>query len=1059
MNSLRPFAVLILLCAGSQLCGCATDLYVTESEAAAFAANLRTSQRATDLFDDLDGKVIDIHIATMPGSGFRVQSSNTLVILREIQNLVFLDDAWNQIELQRLASQLDAQLGNWLAGQTTLLERAGGSRVRVTRIDRVTLGIVEPPTFIYDAQQQTIEFELKVSSGVHGRLYHRLYEDDLGGAILGFFANLFSGSGTAEGENDMSIHVNDLPVRGRLRLSQPFQDAAAVVMELDLQVEQAVVSVVGSGPSDIRDAARSVIIENMKPTIRETHSLLFRYFAINHLSLSNDTAGVAQLTHGYRSRIEPAVADVDIVARGNDGRLYHSQRRRGEFAPESAIELTARFDGDPVLLASAPDRLDLFGVARDGDLVYAVRDAMHWREAWKASDDGALDRYDDQSRVAAVATGVGQFDVVAAGADGWLYHLRRVNGTWQPPAGIVELNTRAGTRLRDPVLVQVGYKLLLVARDANRRLFGAVYDLEARLWSQPTELGTDLAYAPAAVLLDDWRVGIAYNTRDGHLRYRAASVQAGMFQPNVGTSGLSYWGEVIVGSGMDGAPVFASTGYNSAQLAVRGDDAKLHVNHLLGGGWQGWITAGNSLFGTPSNGNVGADMTLVSTGYGQLVWAGKRGNGRSRVLYNQHPGYATSHSGPPFSDPTHWRGLEDVSNTRFVGRPAIVVNGRAAALAVVDREFYPSVAVAGDDFPSTFVRAPTPVTFGPDPVLVQPHHGGIDLLYVGDDGHAKHVSQRFGLPPGTIRNLPNQPGSAGTLAAVAAANQVDAVVLSSDQSLYYSRFRAGQWSGPVGFASGIISAPAVVDTGAGQLEIFAISKTQALVRWRLVNGQLGSNESIQLPFEPSAVLFGPGSAAASGDGRVDVVVAEAQTGRLHHTRFEPGRTGVVSPSPSPLTGPYLDTGLRTSDLPVLKSIGTDRLQLIVVDGGQIITSRFAVPPPRPAATATLPANIPGGGPTVHETVNVTVSSTSPVNLLTANRPYWGPPTPVHEGPALPASGAVLAESELLIPYSDATSDLSMTRFRDGMWLPSEPVFGELPPLPDNRPSRLVAVGL
>ena len=145
---MRIARMAVIACIGWLLTGCAPDLYLTESEVAAFAANLKTAQRANTLFADLDGEVFDIRLAPAPGGGFTVQSSNTLAMLREMQRLRFIADTWHQIRLERLASQLDRQLANWLREQTLMLERQSGSRIEFTRIDRVTLGIVEPPTFI-----------------------------------------------------------------------------------------------------------------------------------------------------------------------------------------------------------------------------------------------------------------------------------------------------------------------------------------------------------------------------------------------------------------------------------------------------------------------------------------------------------------------------------------------------------------------------------------------------------------------------------------------------------------------------------------------------------------------------------------------------------------------------------------------------------------------------------------------------------------------------------------------------------------------------------------------
>ncbi len=1042
-----------LACMWLLLSGCASNLYLAESDIAAIGANMRTAARADALLADLQGEMLDVSIATSTGPHFSVQSSNTLQILENMQRLRFIADTWSQLRLDRLAVQLDEQLSDWLETQTLLLRRQGGSRIRITRIDRITVRVVEAPTFTYDTATQTIRFELKATSSAHGRMYHKLFEDDVWGDIASFFVGLFGGSNSVEGDNAVILRVRDLPVTGVISLRNYFQNASSVHLRLSFDASAADVVVTGGAPNDVRVAIANVVRHNLGREYREDHSLLFNHFALSDLRLADGAGGVAELTHKYRSRLERAAADLDVVVRGRDRALYHSRRRNNVFIEHSPIDLSKQILSDPALVTSAPGRLELVAVAADGDLIHARNDGAGWTETWRASDDGALDRYLADSRIALIATGPGQLELVAVGESGGLSHLRRRNGAWAPQAGIVDLNNRSGTILKDPLLVQVGFKVLLVCWDKNRRLYAAVFDLESGEWGQPTQLGANVAHAPAAVLLDDWRVGVAFNTRDGHLRYRQLGVHLPSIRSGVGSTHLTVWPEVTVGSEINGPPEFAPTGYNSAQLAVRGRDKRLKVNHLVGGGWQGWIDVHGAFFGTPSNSKVSTTFAMQASSDGQLHWVGRRGDGRSRAIYNQHPGYFRDPGGLPERNPLHWRGFEDISKERFVGRPALAIADRTTAVAVVDSQLYPWTAIVGGTGEAGFRRFPLRTVVGIDPVVLSTHTGQIDLVFMGDDNRLKHSRRYHDAVHGFTTNLPQGPATIRTLSAVATANQIDVVALGDDRSLYYMRYASGNWQGIVGFGANIISTPAVIGLGSGQLEIFAVDANQDLWRWRLDGGQIGPGARIAVPFDVSAALFSPHALAALGDGYVDIVVAENQTGELHHARFGPNSNTPIHPAGIPGVQPFLFVGEASAGRPVLTAASEKSLQMTIVDrdrrlqSGRFVASAGQVTS-RPTSIDSLRRDSRRSDLARPETPTAAVPRATAVG-------GWGDFVIIDSGPALLATTVRLSPYELVSPVCSASGSLTLLRFRSGLWLPPIPIYGTLPPLPENRPSRLI----
>jgi hypothetical protein len=361
--------------------------------------------------------------------------------------------------------------------------------------------------------------------------------------------------------------------------------------------------------------------------------------------------------------------------------------------------------------------------------------------------------------------------------------------------------------------------------------------------------------------------------------------------------------------------------------------------------------------------------------------------------------------------------------------------------------------VLGDVAPVNFLRTGPRVLFPTEPVILGTHTGRIDLVYVGDDNKLKHSRRHHDTVARPTNELPQPPTTIGSVAATGAANQIDAVALGADRSLYYFRYAGGSWRGFVGFGANIISNPAIVDTGAGQLEIFAIDSTFKVRRWRLWGGQLRPGEVVPTAFDVSPVLFGAGSAHSSGDGNVDLVVARKGDGRLHHSRLAPGLPGPINPANPSSASSFVDIGMSTADQPVLVAAARNDARLLFLDAAGRLNSghffEYTFGPHLLPETAVLP-----GHPASF--TNPLPSGAATLTPETVHRAAWRSFTVVDAGPTHVASAVELMADELLVPLCSRNGNMSVLRFSEGRWLPRTPVFGNLPTLPDDRPSRIVA---
>src|SRR5262249_35325676 len=149
--------------------GCASRFYVSESEAAAYRANLRTASAANDLFSALQGKVIQVDFAGT-GTSLHIAHSNLTETLRAIPNLFVLEQLFRQIRLDRLSAQLEEGIGAWTAARPPLVERGGEGRVRFKPLRRATIRFPSPPVVSYDAAGRRIGYEIPVTLIISGEV-------------------------------------------------------------------------------------------------------------------------------------------------------------------------------------------------------------------------------------------------------------------------------------------------------------------------------------------------------------------------------------------------------------------------------------------------------------------------------------------------------------------------------------------------------------------------------------------------------------------------------------------------------------------------------------------------------------------------------------------------------------------------------------------------------------------------------------------------------------------------------------------------------------------------
>jgi len=935
---IRPLAAALML----TTTGCASSFYLSESDVAAYLANLRSDASANDLLRSFNGQLVQIQF--VPGTPTpQIASTNILDVVRANPPLFVLEQFFRQIRLDRLSTQVEEQTNAWIAERVSELVQQGGGRVRLEQLDRVLVRILSPPALAYDANRQSAAFDLTVRVDLYGTL-----------DVSGFLS---------DGRYVLQVTIDNYRLSGSLQLFPLAAAAARVRVVLNPQPGR--VSVTGDAPDELKSQLSQFMGQQLSSPVDETRLLSYDNFSVPRLLLTSTPTG-PRLDGAYRSRPEVADPILDAVGRGSEGTLYHVRRQGNAWSAPVVVPLRTPVGGDPALVASGPDQLELVAVTTTGDLIYSGWRNGAWSVPFRTMGPFAA------VKPALLATAPGQLEIVAVGADGSFHHIRRLNGQWRAPIPLTAAAQPATRPLRHPLLLQVGNKIVLFYGDSQSRVLAAVFDLETTIWAQAVEIPSQRTpFSPTAASCEDGRIDLVYVRADATIGLIPLDLEVGNILPNVATTGITWRSETTVDGRLAGAPALTCSGYRRMELVGQGLDNRLWHNHFssFGGfafdrqlqeGWQGWQEASERFFGTVIPGYIGGAIALAATRSGQVHLAVRQGTapkadacrvelaGQSRaVLYDSYD--STRFGSSPWTA-VHWRGLQE-SGTSFVGDPALAISDRQLEMAVVGNDGNVWSSSLADDGLAAFQgSADTAVRFPFGPVVVSSGSGIVDVIYPGADGRPWHSRRLNGVatnndaldvPAGrTFASPPAVVGFGG--------GQLEVVALAQDRMLYHWRRIDGRWQAPRSIGGTVISAPVLVNVGAGQLELLAVQIDQRLYHWRFVNAEWTKASLLPTNFAVSAVFFGPTAAGTSGDGAVEVMVAQERTARLFHRHVFPGEA--LSSGPFTLPGgtpTFAEIGGTITDVPVLTAFSPDRL-LVVVPGtdGRLYTNWGEVPAPQ-----------------------------------------------------------------------------------------------------------------
>jgi hypothetical protein len=497
----------------------------------------------------------------------------------------------------------------------------------------------------------------------------------------------------------------------------------------------------------------------------------------------------------------------------------------------------------------------------------------------------------------------------------------------QPPTVLSVFSGAATLPFRDPALAQAGGKLVLVFVDQQSRLIGMAFDLETGHWGSAFPMaGRGVFGAPSAAACGDGRVDVAYVRRDGALAHQPMQAALDVFRPNEGAGGISYSPATTV-SGQTGIgdPTLLCSGHRRLELLVTGGDRRLWHNHYTwsaGGtdgrnytvGWQGWGLVDQPLTRsglTPARRVAGGVAAAVaSDGQVHLVAREWGGSGPRPPVEPQpmwHNSYRAARWGRSPWATVHWRGWEQSGGPTVLGLHALALTNRHADLLAIGADAGLRQAHLGDGIPARFAggRAVAVPRYLAEPTAITSTPGTVDVVYVGSDDRLRHLRYLDGSLPIDVA-VDARPGivAAARPVAVAVGDQLELIAVGNDRALRHWRYRQGQWSGPAAIlnSANAISSPALVNAGAGRLELFAVLDDQRVHHWRFAGAQWTAGRVLPSDFAVRATVFGPLAASSWGDGTVDLVAADAGSGRMYHRHVGPNeavtglpRLGVVTP--------------------------------------------------------------------------------------------------------------------------------------------------------------------
>jgi hypothetical protein len=992
------------------LAGCGSSFYASESDARVLNLTLDTGDTATELLADLPTVLngapsLEVLFDNSSGSPRVANLDNLRETLRNLGDLRSFEQNNKEIDLERLAAQLDERFNSWLAGHLDFYNDLGGSEVRITRLDRVAVRLNTPLTVTYDAAQSAVHFQGSAWLDVRGAINVNI----LGGfpAVLASLA-----SSNPNGDHDVEVLVSNLPISGQLRLLPSFYpDASRVQLHIDSPAAAGLAIQVNAGDSGLNTAIRNVFSRQLTPTVDAEYELAFDDFMVSNLRIRGD----GSLGFEYHPLPVTAEANADLLVRDGNGGLLHARKRGHLWNDFTLVTLPGAVGSDPALIESGPGELAMAALSSAGDL-YVSR----WHEgAWDAatliplphaarisprgeahgagnSRPGA--RHLPPPRAPAVrpvllASGRGQLEIVAVDPSGAPWHLRRLNGVWQP-AQRLHVPATAHLPLLTTAAEWVGSKLVLLYVDAQNQLYVTSFDLGHAAWSNPETITTGgVRFAPTLAACADSRLDFVYVAADGTPQHQTGFVR------NDGI--LSIGAARSIGGTLNASPLLVCSGYQQMELAGRGTDNVFYYNHFVGpqspqglvrgrnvsAGWQGWSAQSRAYlaFFPIFPGAIGPAMALASSRAGDVqVTAAGAGDGAQWLYENR---FMSSRFGRSSWPAVEWRGFAQIGHDRVVGTPAMIVSDRTLELACSGA---PTVRV--NDGNVTAIEGAAAA--GADPVVLSSGPGAVDTLWLDPvEGAIREERALNGsaVPLATLQ----APGLTirSFTATTGVGTQIDVVGVDDRHALYHWRRVAGEWQGPnrISFSVAatpapqphvppsrqptparpppatttgprntgsspavtdgqVTSRPVLVATGADQLELLATGGehfeygVHPLYRWRFANGQWGTAQAIASDFVVDAGKLTPVAAAGTGEGIVDVVLVD-MSGAMYQLRLLPNgnlatwasRTGTDS------TGHFATIAGQTIAPPALLPWSTAQQTLLAVGTDSLVYENRAVP--------------------------------------------------------------------------------------------------------------------
>jgi hypothetical protein len=466
----------------------------------------------------------------------------------------------------------------------------------------------------------------------------------------------------------------------------------------------------------------------------------------------------------------------------------------------------------------------------------------------------------------------------------------------------------------------------------------------------------------------------------------------------------------LIGRGTDNLP------YHN-HFVGPADFTGLHDGSQISPGWQGWDQLTGAFYGTAFSGQVSAFAALASTRTGDVSLLTLQGGGSQPLLWNS---YDSNRFGVAPWKAVEWRGFQQVGSVNAVGAPALAVSDRQLEVGLALRSGELRLArLSPTGLPQmepliSSPGAPMPVSSGPGTLdIITPDiNSGLDDFRLRNSESSTAFTTRS--DPSWAPHI------VSLAAVSSATGVIDVVGVADNNSLYHWRSLFGQWQQPVYVpfdvpstpTSGLIgpgpipqpsapapsvassmpfifgfqrppsrpptdhrrpvpihqppqpaivpgaasSAPVLVATGAGQLELFAIgSRTYrgtplgdgTLYHWRFTNGAWTPAEQVHWDRKASAAYFGQPAASSWGDGVVDLAVIEDDNGAVFHTRFlaapVPSDRLVIGGAQSPPTPVFTQIGGIARDVPVLASLGPQRLGMLEIGTDGYAYENWAVP--------------------------------------------------------------------------------------------------------------------